>query len=102
MNRTISFDGAILKALALIIMIKRNYFSNLIYRSIISFKIVEIFKLKNPQNFIGNIIVIFLKKIMLYSTSLKIDLTERYKIQTKYIKLLECNIISLSNRQVLF
>lgn len=39
---------------------------------------------------------------MLYSTSMKIDLTERYKIQTKYIKLLECNIISLSNRQVLF
>lgn len=62
MNRTILFDGAILKALALIIMIKRNYFSNLIYRSIISFKIVEIFKLKNPQNFIGNIIVIFFLK----------------------------------------
>lgn len=62
MNRTILFDGAILKALALIIMIKRNYFSNLIYRSIISVKIVEFFKLKNPQNFIGNIIVIFLKK----------------------------------------
>lgn len=62
MNRTILFDGAILKALALIIMIKRNYFLNLIYRSIISFKIVEIFKLKNPKIFIGNIIVIFFKK----------------------------------------
>lgn len=100
MNRTILFDGAILKALALIIMIKRNYFSNLIYRSIIiSFKIVEI---KKPTKFYWKYNSYLFFKIMLYSTSLKIDLTERYKIQTKYIKLLECNIISLSNRQVLF
>lgn len=99
MNRTILFDGAILKALALIIMIKRNYFSNLIYRSIISFKIVEI---KKPTKFYWKYNSYLFLKIMLYSTSMKIDLTERYKIQTKYIKLLECNIISLSNRQVLF
>lgn len=31
MNRKILFDGATLKASAIIIMIKRNYFTNLIY-----------------------------------------------------------------------